>query len=87
MVPRFVSHQKVTMPIFLHVFCEWAVRPQGGSTTPWGFTPWGFERLPHMAIEGVLTRQKSAETPATFWDPVPPDLVALNCDILNFHDF
>ena len=34
------------MPIFLHVFCEWAVRPQGGSTTLWGFTPWGFERLP-----------------------------------------
>ena len=44
--------------------------------------------LPHMAIEGVLTRQKCAETPpATFWDPVPPDLVAPNCDILFFMIF
>ena len=41
-----------------------------------------------MAIEGVLKRQKWPETPpATFWDPVPPDPVALNCEILYFHDY
>ena len=35
-----------------------------------------------MSIEGVLTRQKCAEKwCATFWDPVPPDLVALNSQI------
>jgi len=41
-----------------------------------------------MAFEGVLTRQKWADKwCATFWDPVPQDLVALNCEILNCHDF
>ena len=41
-----------------------------------------------MAIEGVLARQECAEKRcATFWDPVPADLVALNCEILNFHIF
>ena len=41
-----------------------------------------------MAIEGVLIRRKCAgKWYATFWDLVPPDLVALNCQILNCHDF
>ena len=44
--------------------------------------------LPHMANEVVLARRKCGEKRcATLWDPVPPDLVALNCQILNFHDF
>ena len=35
-------------------------------------------RLTSTTQWGVLTRQKWAETPpVTFWDPVPPDLVAL----------
>ena len=44
--------------------------------------------LPHMAIDGVLARRKRADKwCATFWDPVPPDLVALNCQIFKFSGF
>ena len=41
-----------------------------------------------MGVLGYLMRQKCAETPpATLWDPVPANLVALNCEILNFQCF
>jgi len=43
--------------------------------------------LPHMAIEGVLIRQKCAEKwCATLWDPRAPDLVAPNGEIFKFHN-
>ena len=46
------------------------------------------KKRPHMAIEGVLTRQKCAEKwCATFWDPCLANLVSQNSQILNFQDF
>ena len=44
--------------------------------------------LSHMAIEGVLARQKCAgKWCATFWAPVSPNQVTKKCQIFNFHDF
>ena len=44
--------------------------------------------MPHIAIKGILTRGKCAgKWGATFWDPCLANLVALNCEILNWHDF
>ena len=41
-----------------------------------------------MAIEGVVTTQKCADKwCATFWDPVPRHLVALNSENFNLQDF
>ena len=65
-------------PVFLWKYVQFSKRPHPTKTN----------MLPHMAIEGVLTRQKWPEKwCATSWNPVPPDLVALICEILNVHDF
>ena len=60
---RFFDYLKRWISSFLKYFLE--PRPPNQQ-----------KKMPHVAIEGVLTRQKCAETPyATFWHPSLKDLV------------
>ena len=53
-----------------------------------GRTLFSWTLIPHITIEGVLTRQKCAEKWwATFWAPGLQFSVSPNSQILNCHDF
>ena len=55
--------------------------------TPPHHPPQQKQKMPHVAIEGVLTRRKCAgKWCATFWAPRAPDLVALNSQIFILYD-